>query len=68
MVNSPVLARAVRGPILLIVLGILFALQQAYIVPFSKSFPVFLIVVGVLKLWERSAERPPVFPPDARMS
>ncbi len=46
---------AVRGPLMLITLGTLFLLDYFgpgwY--PFYKTFPVLLIVFGVLKLIER---------------
>lgn len=47
------LIRAVRGPVVLITVGGLFALQQSGILPFSETWPLILIVLGVLKLLER---------------
>lgn len=56
-------AQAVRGPIVLIVIGILFAVHQAGVLPFSRTWPLLIIVLGVMKLIERwQAPRPP-FPP-----
>jgi hypothetical protein len=54
-------AQAIRGPILLITLGILFAIHQAGVLPFSRTWPLVLIVVGVMKLIERMflQQRPP---------
>jgi hypothetical protein len=54
-------AQAIRGPILLITLGVLFAIHQAGILPFSRTWPLVLIVVGVMKLIERLfvQRRPP---------
>ncbi len=49
------LLRAVRGPIMLITLGALFSWEYAGGQPFSRTFPVLLIVYGVLKLLERLA-------------
>jgi len=46
-------AQAIRGPILLITVGILFAIHQAGILPFYRTWPLILIVVGVIKLVER---------------
>lgn len=46
-------ARAARGPVLLIVIGVLFAVQQAGIVPFTRTWPLILIVIGLMKLMER---------------
>jgi hypothetical protein len=55
-------AQAIRGPILLITLGVLFAIHQAGILPFSRTWPLVLIVIGVMKLIERLfvQRRPPL--------
>ncbi|HMJ60740.1 MAG TPA: DUF5668 domain-containing protein [Bryobacteraceae bacterium] len=59
-------AQAVRGPIVLIVIGVLFAVHQAGVLPFSRTWPLLIIVVGVMKLIERwQAPRPPFPPPPA---
>jgi Putative adhesin len=47
--------RAVRGPILLITVGILFAVHQAGALSISRSWPLLLIVAGVVILAERMA-------------
>ncbi len=44
---------AIRGPIMLITIGALFALQQFSVYDFHQTWPVLLIVFGVLKLLER---------------
>ena len=54
-VSSVELIRAVRGPILLIVLGILFVGEYWGQWPFYKTWPVLLIVYGLLKLLEHLA-------------
>jgi hypothetical protein len=46
-------AQAVRGPILLITVGILFAVHQRGGLSFFQTWPLVLIVVGVMKLIER---------------
>ena len=58
-------AQAIRGPILLITVGVLFAMQQSDVLPFSHTWPLLIIVIGVLKLIERMAAppRPPLPPP-----
>jgi hypothetical protein len=60
-------AQAIRGPIVLIVIGTLFAVHQAGIVPFSRTWPLLIIVVGIMKLIERwnppRAPFPPAPPP-----
>ena len=51
--RGAMLAQATRGPVLLILLGALFALQQAGRLPVSRSWPLFIIAIGVMKLVER---------------
>lgn len=46
---------AIRGPIMLITIGVLFALDYSAGIRFWKTWPVLLIVVGVLHLIERRA-------------
>ena len=48
---------AIRGPILLITLGGLFVMDQFGPAGFSRTWPILIIVFGVLKLLERSATR-----------
>ena len=57
------LVRAVRGPILLITIGTLFAFDRFTEFRFSQTWPVLLIVFGVLSLLRRGLERP-VPPPE----
>jgi hypothetical protein len=56
--RNALFAQAVRGPILLITVGVLFAIQQANILPFSRTWPLVIIVVGIVKLVERMNVRP----------
>jgi hypothetical protein len=53
MNSSFELVRAIRGPILLIAVGLLFVGDYFGAFPFYKTWPVLLIVYGVLKLAER---------------
>jgi ABC-type Fe3+ transport system permease subunit len=55
MANSSELIRAVRGPIILIALGVLFALDNFTSYGFHQTWPVILIVVGVLTLLARAS-------------
>jgi hypothetical protein len=48
---------AIRGPVLLISLGVLLLIQRFADAAFSKTWPVLLIVFGVMKLAERTAAR-----------
>ncbi len=54
--NVP-LVTAVRGPILMITLGLLFIADRFGAADFRQSWPVLIIVYGVLKLLERLALR-----------
>lgn len=54
-VNKAALIPAIRGPVMLIVIGILFALEYSAGISFWKTWPVLLIVLGVLHLAERRA-------------
>jgi uncharacterized membrane protein len=56
-------AQAIRGPILLITIGVLFAMHQAGVLHFSRTWPLIIIVIGVLKLIERMAMPQPSLPP-----
>jgi hypothetical protein len=51
--RAALFAQALRGPILLITLGILFAIHQAGVLSFFRTWPLVLIVVGIMKLLER---------------
>jgi hypothetical protein len=44
-------------------LGVLFAIQQAGILDFSRTWPLILIVIGVTKLMERAVSPPQHFLP-----
>ncbi len=52
--NPYALARAVRGPITLITLGVLFALDHFTPYRFDQTWPVLLIVFGLLSLLGRT--------------
>jgi hypothetical protein len=56
--KAALFAQAIRGPILLITVGVLFAIQQAGILPFSRTWPLVIIVVGIVKLVERLNVQP----------
>ena len=62
--NEVSLARAIRGPITLITLGVLFALNNFTVeYQFRKTWPVLLIVFGLLSLLRRGTEPLPPPPP-----
>ena len=54
--NRYILIRRLRGPAILLLLGIILLMHQAGLVDFwSLFFPLLLILIGVLKLAERAA-------------
>jgi len=52
------LVQAVRGPIMLILLGTLVAIDYFGVYGFSQTWPLLIIVFGVLKLLEKIVVRP----------
>lgn len=61
--RAPLFVQAIRGPIVLITIGILFAIHQAGRIPFTRTWPLIIIVIGVLKLIERMVmPQPPSLP------
>lgn len=48
---------AVRGPVMLITLGVLLSIDHFGAVSFARTWPVLLIVFGIFKLAERSGAR-----------
>jgi hypothetical protein len=55
--------RAIRGPVTLITIGALFALNNFTPYRFDQTWPVILIVFGLLSLLGRSLDRVPPRPP-----
>ncbi len=46
---------ALRGSVWLILVGILFFVDLAHILPWSRSWPLFIVVAGVIELLKRAA-------------
>lgn len=65
--HSSTLVRAITGPVILITVGVLFAFDRFTEFRFSQTWPVLLIVIGLLKLLGGSRYRRdyPSPPPDA---
>ena len=51
--RAALFVQAIRGPILLITIGALFAVHQAGVISFARTWPLIIIVIGVMKLIER---------------
>ena len=62
-------SRWLMGPAVLITIGVLFLLQQLHVFYFNQTFPVLLIVIGLVKIAQRSApdtghiQPAPYYPP-----
>lgn len=63
MNGSGSLLHAIRGPVTLITIGVLFALNNFTQYHFSETWPVLLIVFGALSLLGRSTGSTPPPPP-----
>ena len=46
------LLRAIRGPVVLVTLGTLFLIDHSGGMGFGRTWPVLLIVLGILRLGE----------------
>jgi hypothetical protein len=57
--NSGSFVQAIRGPIMMITLGSLVAIDYAGIYGFWRTWPILIIVFGILKLAERAVMKPP---------
>lgn len=55
--QSRALVHAITGPIILITVGSLFALDRFSGYPFDRTWPVLIIVIGMLKLFGGGSRR-----------
>jgi hypothetical protein len=53
MTRGALYAQAIRGPVVLMTVGALFAMHQAGGISFGRTWPLIIIVIGVVKLFER---------------
>jgi Domain of unknown function (DUF5668) len=65
--NTWLLIRRLRGPAFVVLVGITALLNQWGVLSFSRSWPLYLILAGVIGLAERAALAvapavPPVYP------
>ena len=56
--TSNSLVQAIRGPLMLITLGTLVAMDYFGIYGFSRTWPLLIIIFGILKLLEKIVEVP----------
>lgn len=59
MNSNALLLRALRGPLTLILVGILFAIDHTGALSFTKTWPIIIIFLGVVKLAERGLANAP---------
>lgn len=59
------LFRAARGPVWIVLVGVLFLLDTFRILPWGRSWPLFIIVGGVMTFFERTAYAGVMPPPYA---
>jgi hypothetical protein len=57
-VSSYNLVQAIRGPIMLISLGTLVAMDYFGIYGFGRTWPILIILFGILKLLEKVVAKP----------
>jgi hypothetical protein len=50
--NNGTFAAAARGPVLMIVIGALFAIDHAGGTSIHRTWPVILVALGGMRLWE----------------
>ncbi len=64
--NQYIFLHRIQGPALLLTFGLCALLDQWDVLSFGRSWPLYLIVLGVLKLAQRAAlanaEPPPAYP------
>ena len=64
--NQYIFLQRIQGPALLLTFGVAALLDQWDILSFGRSWPLYLIVLGILKLAQRAAlanaEPPPGYP------
>ena len=70
--NGWLLIRRLRGPAFLLMFGVTALLHEWHILSFGQSWPLYLVLAGVLALAERAAftvpdpsQMPPQYPPYA---
>lgn len=64
--NQYIFLQRITGPAMILTFGVTALLDQWHVLGFGRSWPLYLIVLGVLKLAQRAAlanAEPPAYPP-----
>jgi len=61
--NRYIMIRRLRGPAVLLLIGVMALLSQANILGWGQSWPLILILIGLLLLAERAALATGGYPP-----
>jgi hypothetical protein len=61
--HSHLLLRAIKGPVIMITIGVLFAADRFTDYHFHETWPILLIVVGVMQLVAGRGRRADYYPP-----
>ena len=63
--QSQLLLRSIKGPVIMITIGVLFAADQFTDYHFHETWPVLLIVIGLMQLLGGRRRRADYYPPPA---
>jgi hypothetical protein len=66
--NQYIFLQRITGPAMILTFGVTALLDEWHILNYGKSWPLYLIVLGVIKLAQRAAllnAEPPAYPPQA---
>jgi len=70
--QSQLLLRSIKGPVIMITIGVLFAADRFTDYHFHQTWPVLLIVIGLMQLlagrWRPTDYYPPPSPPPSGMN
>jgi hypothetical protein len=66
--QSQLLLRSIRGPVIMITIGVLFAVDRFTDYHFHQTWPVLLIVIGLLQFVGGRSRGSDYYPPSARPS
>jgi hypothetical protein len=63
--QSQLLLRSIKGPVIMITIGVLFAADRFTDYHFHQTWPVLLIVIGLMQLLAGRRRRADYYPPPA---